>query len=527
MSLLSARLAVLREPANQSLMQLRKGLEKESLRVTPEGTLAQTPHPRALGSALTHPAITTDYSEALLEFITEPHTSTRQMLAELDRVQRYTYQCLDNEYLWGSSMPCMLANDASIPVGLYGGSNPGRMKTIYRLGLGERYGRSMQTIAGIHYNFSLGDEFWAFWHAREGIDESLQQFKNRRYFDLIRNFRRYFWLLLYLFGASPAVCRSFVKGRQHQLQSFGDDEHSLHLPYATSLRMGDLGYQSDAQSALVVSYNDLDSYIHTLCGAITQPYPDYVAKGLRDEQGNYKQLNTSLLQIENEFYSTMRPKCVARSGETALGALRNRGVEYVEVRCVDLNPYEPLGVSAEQIHFMDVFLVYCLLADSPQTDPKKYRRSLENQRRVVNRGRDPAMRLLSDCGEQSLPQWGTTLLDEMTWVANLLDNSLGNSHFSAALQSQRAKLEDSQLTPSARILADMQAKQQTFFRLALEQSISHAEHYRQQPLSAAEFEYMQQLALDSLAQQAAIEAQPQLDFDEYLRNYYAQYNCSS
>lgn len=513
------------DPANVSLMQLRKGLEKESLRVTPDGVLSQQAHPLALGSALTHGSITTDYSEALLEFITKPHDSTEAMLAELDDIQRYTYSCIGDEVLWGASMPCMLTRDDEIPVGRYGSSNPGVMKTIYRLGLGVRYGRSMQTIAGIHYNFSVQDEFWQFWHEREGGHASPQAYRNRRYFDLIRNFRRYFWLLLYFFGASPAVCRSFVKGREHSLQAFGEDDHSLHLPHATSLRMGDLGYQSDAQSSLVVSYNDLSSYVQTLCAAIRTPHQDYVDKGLKDAQGRFQQLNTSLLQIENEFYSTIRPKCVAQSGETALSALSTRGVDYIEVRCVDLNPYEPLGICAEQIHFMDVFLVYCLLADSPETDAEKYRRSLINQKLVVARGREPGLRLQSACGELSLAQWGAVLLDEMAPVAALLDQSQGSDQYTKALEAQRLKLTQPELTPSSRLLQDMRDSGETFFRLARRLSEKHAADYRQNPLSDNKRQRMELMAAESLQEQSRLERQPQVDFTRYLEEYYEQYTC--
>lgn len=523
MSLLTQRLAVLTETDNLQLTKVIKGLEKESLRVTSEGTLAQTGHPKSLGSALTHPSITTDYSEALLEFITPPTECTDTLLAQLDKVQRYTYHCLDNEYLWGASMPCMLGGDMDIPVGQYGCSNSGLMKSVYRVGLGERYGRAMQTIAGIHYNFSLSDDFWSFWHKREGNEDSLQDYKTRRYFDLIRNFRRNFWLLLYLFGASPAVCRSFVKSREHSLQSVGDDDHSLHLPFATSLRMGGLGYQSSAQDELVVNYNNLDTYLTTLCSAITEPHPDYVANGLQDEQGQYKQLNTSLLQIENEFYSTIRPKRTAESGETALGALNSRGVEYIEVRCVDINPYEPTGISAEQIYFMDVFLMYCLLADSPQTGETNYMRSLENQRRVVSRGRDPEMRLLSSAGEQSLTQWGSVMLDEMMRVAKVLDDSYHTDVYSASIAPQREKLKDASLTPSARLLNDMKTQDKTFFALAMELSKSHAEFYQGNPLSDDELAEMHALAEQSLLKQQQLEAEPQQNFDDYLRAYYAQY----
>ena len=525
MSLLSQRLAVLNESANQQLTRVFKGLEKESLRITDEGKLSQKPHPRALGSAMTHPSITTDYSEALLEFITQPTESTKKLLDDLDKVQRYTYQSLEGEYLWGASMPCMLTNDDEIPVGQYGNSNAGRMKSIYRLGLGERYGRSMQTIAGIHYNFSMSDEFWQYWHPREGENESLQDFKSRRYLDLIRNFRRNFWILLYLFGASPAVCRSFVKGREHDLQAFGKDEHSLHQPFGTSLRMGDLGYQSSAQDSLIVCYNNLDTYLQTLCGAITQSHPGYVDKGVKDSAGEYKQLNDSLLQIENEFYSTIRPKRTANSGETALGALHERGVEYVEVRCIDLNPYEPLGLNEEQVYFLDVFLLYCLLSESPETDEDNHLRVLENQRRVVKQGRDPEMRLLSAAGEQSLSRWGASLLDEMKLVAKILDESYGTKSYSKAVKAQRKKLKKPELTPSARILADMKTSGDTFFQVAMKQALAHSEYYAKRPLSDTQWQAMEREAEASLDRLQELDAESQIDFDEYLRNYYAQYTC--
>ena len=347
---LQSKLSLLAGPEKSALFTgIVRGIEKESLRVDPTGHLAMTPHPSALGSALTHPSITTDYSEALLEFITAPSASIDEVLHELDEIHRYTYQHIGDELLWVSSMPCQLGDDSSIPVGKYGSSNVGKMKQVYRVGLGNRYGRLMQTIAGIHYNFSVPDELWQELQRASGDTQSLQDFKTQGYFATIRNFRRYSWLLLYLLGAAPAVCKSFVRGRDHQLQPVGDDSHSLYTPYATSLRMGDLGYQSKAQSSLVVCYNDLDQYVRTLRSALEQPYPAYDEIGLKDERGNYKQLNTALLQIENEFYSSIRPKRTAEMGETPIHALQDRGVEYIEVRCIDLNPLVPNGINAETI----------------------------------------------------------------------------------------------------------------------------------------------------------------------------------
>ena len=194
----------------QRLLGIRRGIEKESLRALPDGALAMTPHPRSLGSALTHPHITTDFSESQVELITGVHKNVDDCLAELQDVQHATLGALGDELLWVSSMPCGLPQDDKIPLGQYGSSNVGQSKTVYRRGLGHRYGRRMQTISGIHYNWSLPDV------------------ASEDYFGLIRNFRRHAFLLLYLFGASPAVCSTFVAGRQHQLQAL--NAHTMYLP---------------------------------------------------------------------------------------------------------------------------------------------------------------------------------------------------------------------------------------------------------------------------------------------------------
>lgn len=519
-------LATFAEPANNaSLRGILRGLEKESLRVTPEGTMAQTDHPPALGSALTHPHITTDYSEALLEFITEPFADVEPLLAQLDNIHRFTYQQLagNRERLWPASMPCTLGSDAEIPVARYGSSNSGKMKTVYRVGLGHRYGRSMQTIAGIHYNFSLPDDFWRVLQTQSGNQQSLQEFKTERYFGLIRNFRRHFWLLIYLFGASPAVCSCFVKNRAHKLLPFPAADQTMYLPYATSLRMGDLGYQSDAQKTLVVNYNNLSDYLKTLCGAITQSHPAYEQIGVKDSEGNYQQLNSSLLQIENEFYSSIRPKRTTERGETALQALRLRGVEYVEVRCVDLNPYEPLGITIEQMQVMDAFLLYCLLSDSPETDEREFHQGQENQKRIVNSGRDPALELLRGDNSITMRAWAQEILQGSDACAELLDQAKGGNAYRQALALQLAKLENPELTPSARVLRDMTSAQQSFYAHTLALAEQHRAYFATQPLAEKDYADFAQMSAQSLHKQTELETQQQLNFDEYLESYYAQY----
>ena len=525
MSLLQQRISALSQPGTEPLLtDIVRGIEKESLRVNPTGGLAQTPHPRQLGSALTHPNITTDYSEALLEFITPPATSVEEVLKTLEDIHRFTYQQINDELLWVNSMPCQLGTDSDIPVARYGNSNIGNMKTIYRLGLGHRYGRLMQTIAGIHYNFSLPEPFWKWLQQREAPNSNLQDFTTSRYFGLIRNFRRYFPALLYLFGAAPAVCRSFVKGREHKLQPFGDDNHSLHLPYATSLRMGDLGYQSKAQASLRVCYNELSTYIETLHSALTESYPAYQQVGIKDASGNYQQLSTHLLQIENEFYSTIRPKRNAESGETPLGALKSRGVEYIEVRCLDLNPFHPVGIDAQQIHFLDTFLVYCLLHDSPESHPDEYADILENQHRVVNSGRNPELTLLEHGEEKPARELLIQLFADLASVAKLLDDQQKTQVHTSALETYRNRVEQPELCPSAQLLETMKTTGKSYFRMAMDQAVEHREFFLDSPLAPEMAERYQQLAADSLAKQRVIEAQDTLHFDEFLANYYRQYD---
>lgn len=514
-----------------TLRGMRRGLEKESLRVTPGGKLAQTAHFAELGSALKHATITTDFSEALLEFITPACDSIAESLDWLERIHAYTYSVLQkhDEKLWVASMPCALEGDNTIPIAQYGSTHAARMKSIYREGLGHRYGRLMQTIAGIHYNVSFPDAFWQVLQAQEKCDLSLQDYKTQRYFDLIRNFRRHIWLLMYLFGASPAVCPTFVQGRTHQLQSFDEKNRSLFLPHATSLRMGNLGYQSNAQSALTVCYNSLSSYIRTLKTGLTEKHPAYEKIGLRDAEGNYLQLSTHLLQIENEFYSTIRPKRITHSGETPILALHERGVEYVEVRCLDLNPYVPIGIDSDTAHFIEAFLLWCLLRLSPLTDEAEYARMTRNQTCIVERGREPGLLLEDAGGKRGMQEWATTIFDEIAACATLLDQANHSDRYTASMAVQRAKLRDSSLTPSAKILHDMQSLEQSFFRLACNLSAQNAEHYAQVGVTTEQQHYFAEAARQSIAAQQALEQQSlqqqvsSLTFEQFLQNYYSQY----
>jgi glutamate--cysteine ligase len=487
----------------ERLRGMRRGVEKESLRVNPGNGLALTPHPATLGSALTHPHITTDYSESQLELITGVHPDVQACERELTEIHQFVYRALGDESMWVASMPCGLPADENIPIGTYGTSNVARAKSVYRMGLGLRYGRRMQTISGIHYNWSL-----------PGLS-------NDEYFGLIRNFRRHSFLLLLLFGASPAICKSFVEGREHELKPLGASG-TLHLPHATSLRMGRLGYQSDAQAALAVSYNSLASYAYSLHGALTRPHPPYERIGVRNLGGEYNQLATSLLQIENEFYGTIRPKRVIFPGERPLHALRERGVEYVEVRCMDLDPFEPVGINADTMRFIDVFLLHCLLSDSPPDSPEELVRLGNNQHRAAARGREPGLTLDRGHAEVPLQAWASQLLDECRPIAESVAQAMGDERYLQALAQAQTLLQRPEVLPSARVLDVMTSDfDQSFVRFVRAQSQATRARLLALPYAVELHARFEAQARESIARQEAIEAMDSLPFEQYRQQYLA------
>jgi glutamate--cysteine ligase len=515
---LQHRLAALLPDALKGVL---RGIEKESLRITPDGRLALTPHPRELGAALTHPHITTDFSESQLELITGVHADVDSCVLELAEIHQFVYRHLGRQMLWSSSMPCRLPADDEIPIGRYGTSNVGKLKTVYRSGLSRRYGRRMQTISGVHYNFSLPEPAMTLLQRRTGADGDPTAYRTKAYFGLIRNFRRHSWLPLYLFGASPAVCRSFVDGRPHRLQELSTD--TLFLPHAISLRMGPLGYQSDAQRSLAVSYNGLASYAGSLNRALTEPYPPYDKIGLQDGNGGYHQLATTLLQIENEFYGTIRPKRRIRRGERPLHALTERGVEYVEVRSLDVDPFSPIGIDTSTMRFLDVFLLHCLLCESPPDTPEEIGVIGQNQYRVAERGREPGLELQRLGRDVPLVDWGGELLEQCDPLAQALDESHGGTACRDAMAAARSALADPGNTPSARVLREMeQHHANSFIDFALAKSLQHREAFIARPLAPEAEARLQQLVDESLARQRTIEECDSVSFEEYRRHYLAR-----
>ena len=333
-------------------------------------------------------------------------------------------------------MPCAIDGDDAVPLAQFGTSNVGRMKTIYRNGLGMRYGRMMQAISGVHFNYSFPRSFWeAFAAAARVARQRASNSFPRSYFDLLRNYRRYGWIVLYLFGVSPVVCKSFLRGRDMGLRELTPG--TLYEPYATSLRMSDIGYRNRNQAGLSVSVNSLDEYVRDLTRAITTPHAPYEAIGVKVKgltAMSIGQLNANILQIENEYYSFIRPKRVARSGERPTKALQRAGVEYVEVRALDVSAFDPVGVNQNKLRFLEAFLAHvCAARTARSSRHRREARLDQNHLTVARRGREPGLMLWRDGREVPMRDWARELLDSMTGICEVLDRRR-----SAASLRQRA-----------------------------------------------------------------------------------------
>lgn len=493
-----------------------RGVEKETLRVSADGRLSRRPHPAALGAALTHPYLTTDYSEALPEFVTPPHAANWETLQFLCDLHAFVHEHLDGELLWPASMPCVLNANEEVPIAQYGSSNLGLMKTVYRRGLGFRYGRAMQAIAGVHFNYSPPPGFWAVYRDCLGDEAAEADFRSMCFMGLVRNYRRYAWLVTYLFGASPAVCKSFRPEGHELLEEF--DDATWYAPFATSLRMSDLGYRNKTQARLSISANSLDEYVAGLAAAVSTVEPRYAEIGVKVD-GEYRQLNANILQIENEYYSAIRPKPTKATSERPTVALRAHGVEYVEVRTLDLNPTDPVGINQNQLRFLEAMLIFCLLAESPPLDSAE---QIEIDRRdltVAREGRRPGLKLMDHGRPRALTDWGLELVDRIGAVAELLD--VDSEGYVAAVGSAREALRDTERTPSAVLLEGLRSEQASFFEYALALARAHHDYFAALPLAPERAEWLAAVAAQSLAKQAALERDTAESFDTYLSRYFS------
>ena len=498
---------------------LIRGIERETLRYSKDGYLATTPHPVELGSAYANNWITTDFSESLLEFITPISTSIEELTAQLQDIHHFTQTKLYKEKMWPLSMPCFVGDEDQINLAHYGNSNSGRMKTLYREGLKRRYGSLMQIISGVHFNFSFPESFWDQLYGSQ-TDEQRCQTKSEGYFALIRNYYRFGWLIPYFFGASPALCSSFVKGNESDLP-FGKIGDTLYLPQATSLRLSDLGYTNSAQSALKIGFNSLEEYLDGLNQAIRTPSDEFASIGVKVD-GQYRQLNTNVLQIENELYAPIRPKRVALSGEKPSEALSRGGVEYIEVRSLDVNPYSAVGIDEDQIRFLDLFLTWATLTDSEPMDYCEQACWRENWNKVIIQGRKVGLPLQIGChGEVlSLQNWAKRVFVEIIQVAEKMDQALGGEDYQSVCYKLLSWIDDPEQTISGRLLADTK-RLGGIGKLGCELGKEYSQHHLKHSFKVYSAAEMEAEATRSLKAQQELEAAEAPSFDEFLADYFS------
>lgn len=494
------------------------GVEKENIRVDKMGHLTKTPHPKAFGPALTNPWVTLDFAETLIELVTPPCSDFNLSFDQLEQINQYVSQKLGREMLWPNSMPCSINDPQQIELANFGKSNKAWMKQIYRRGLCHRYGRAMQMIAGVHYNISFPQSFWQSWQQHLGDQQDIKVFTDQQYFKMIRNFFRYSWILPYLFGASPVCANSSL------IQAVGYvkplDKHSMIGPYATSLRLSDLGYQNKSQDLLNINYDDLYKYAHSLRSATERTYREFENIGIKDEEGRFKQLNAALLQIENEYYIPIRPKQPIESGERPTRALLRRGVDYLELRLLDLDPFCPYGIRPCTGRFMDLFMIYCLLRPDEALKKDEFQRHRHNLKKVATHGRDPYLLLNNDNGQRYFKDMAEALMDAMQPLAVALDRYQTHNAYQQAWQIQYDKLHDMNLTPSQHIVNQMEYKKQGFQEFNLNLAQQHKKQLAQKAPSLTPF--FNNIKQNAWRQFRRIESQSQLPFEACLHRYFSQ-----
>ena len=503
------------------LADSKVGLEKESLRVDKNGTISYKMHPKEFGSALTNKYITTDYSEALIEIVTPPCNSHNEALKYLENIIGFIYKNLDQEYLWPASMPCIIAGDKSIPIAYYGTSNPARMKTTYRRGLGNRYGRIMQVISGIHFNYSFSENFWAQYALFKKTDKSIKDFKSEQYFIISRNLLRNGWLIAYLFGCSPAVCKSYLSGKKTTLESF--DEHTYYEKFATSLRMGDIGYQNNKEDDMGVhiDYNSLKKYSKSLDEAVKKPSKEYKKIGVHND-GYYKQINANTLQIENEYYSTVRPKPDPNIKRRPSKALLEGGVDYIELRSIDNNIFSNTGIDLDQMYFIELLMIHGLISNDSEMSEKEYMESKKNLTNVAHNGRDKKLVLKLNNEEKLINIVLSEIFYELKKIAELMYKITKDNGYKKSIEAQEEKFKNNDKLPSNKVINKMIQNKYSFYEFCMENIWSQEKYFSKLDFDDDMINKLKEETILSVNQKDILENNVKENYEDYIKEYFSE-----
>jgi glutamate--cysteine ligase len=488
------------------------GIEKETLRIKNK-KVSSDPHPLKLGSSLMNQFITTDFSEAQLELITPPKKNVQSALKFLDDIQHFVTRNIGDEVLWPFSMPINISSENEIPIAQFGSSNLGLFKNLYRKGLSHRYGKKMQSISGIHFNFSFADEIWPILNDAKTENELLSS-RSDAYFGMLRNLHRMNWLIIYLFGSSPMLPKNLVP--DHSVDEFLEfDNDTLYLPYATSLRMSDLGYQNTKRS-YKISLNSLDQYIDDLLFATNTVSQDFL--NLEKNKENI-QISPNIFQIEDEFYSIARAKSITRSNQRPLNDLRDTGVSFIELRSLDLNPFDILGIDVDTAKFLELFLVYCFFKKSDKFGRDSINASRENDLRVSKFGREENIKISKHDKQVNLADWGNEILDEMLQIADLLDKN--DKYYSKLIHQQRIKIDSSSETLSAKVLNRMLNERHSFSDFGMMIAEENKLQYVNRPEEKNKiWKLLNEESASSLDRQNELEKSRVISFSDFKANYF-------
>lgn len=414
---LQDRLKKLKETSFFDNLIIKRGIEKEFFRVDSDGFISKRPHPISLGSALKNKYITTDFAEAQVELVTPTFEDIDELYDFLFSLHVYVAKNIDDdEMLWPFSMPPKIEDESEINLGYYHQSGIGLLKHVYRRGLKARYGSTMQCVSGMHYNFSLKQSSFA------GLVESPNQKKiSEAYLGLIRNFKRIYWFVLCEFGQTNVVDKSFVKNRRHNLKEL--NESDMFLEHATSLRMSEIGYQSKAQKSLDIKYNSLEGFLRKIKKAIEVPYKEFSDKGLKDSDEEYQQISDGIIQIENEYYDSIRPKRSSSENMRPYDLLKNFGIEYLEIRGVDIAPSDITGMSKHHIRFLDLILIYCLILPSPKITSNEKKEIDSNEYIAIYSGRDKEAKILVNGDQIKINEARDEMLGNLRSIAKCMNDS--------------------------------------------------------------------------------------------------------
>ncbi|BGI51505.1 MAG: glutamate--cysteine ligase [Buchnera aphidicola (Ceratovacuna japonica)] len=430
--------------------KIYRGIERESIRIDKNGNFSKKMHPKSLGEPLTHKWITTDFSENLIELITPKIKNVNELITFLKDIYTYTIKNLDSEMLWPLSIPPYYPkNENIIKIAKYGNSYEGRKKELYRIGLKNRYGTYKNIISGIHYNFSLSIEFWKKYNKKKKINKNII---SKGYMHIIRNYYRFGHLISYIFGSSPYISKkiNIKKSIYKKKYYLKENKDILYSKWSTSLRNSNIINNNNIKKKINIKFNSLSEYIKKVKKALNTKDKEF-KKIKNTKKDKKKQINNNIIQLENELYIQIRPKQNTKKDETQLNALEKRGIKYIEIRSLDVNPFSYIGIKKYQILFLDLFLIWCTLTKSPYIKKKEMKKININWENICIKGKKPGQKVYIYKRKEIFIKNGLKILKEIKKIAKILDSNTKLKEYEKSCKKIKKILKNRELTYSSRI----------------------------------------------------------------------------